>query len=135
MRTASNARYQMSGRVGPPPGGEGLGVEALGVDEAKLEREQPVRGALRQEVIDRDNSMCRVCGRYVDTPATHHIIYKSQGGLDIPSNLVTVGWLPGHDCHLAVVHANKRVWQPIMKLVVQHPGVSGLQILRWSGGL
>lgn len=100
--------------------------------EVGLERDQPVKGRLREDVIERDGSSCRVCGRYVEWPALHHIEYRSEGGLDVVENLVTVGWQPGHDCHLSVVHANKRLWQPILKVIVATPGVTGMQIRRWG---
>lgn len=99
--------------------------------EAELERLGLVPADVREFVIDRDGSCCRVCGQYVEHPALHHIKYRSQGGLDVPSNLVTIGWLPGHDCHLPVVHANKRLWQPILQVVVEHPGLTAYQYRRW----
>ena len=86
---------------------------------------------VREYVIDRDGSACKVCGQYVEHPALHHVEYRSQGGLDVPANLVTIGWLPGHDCHLTVVHANKRLWQPILLAIVDQPGVTALQWRRW----
>jgi len=87
--------------------------------------------AVRKEVLDRDAGVCRVCGRFCDVPGLHHISYRSQGGLDVTSNLITIGWTPGHDCHLPVVHANKRIWQPILEQVVITHGVNGFQLLRW----
>lgn len=100
--------------------------------ELELERLGLVPSDVREYVIDRDGSACRVCGRYVETPALHHIVYRSQGGLDLPSNLVTIGWLPGHDCHLAIVHRSKRIWQPILLEVVEHPGVTAFAWRRWA---
>jgi 5-methylcytosine-specific restriction endonuclease McrA len=102
------------------------------VSEVAYERDRPVKGRLREDVIERDCSCCRVCGRYVEYPALHHIEYRSEGGRDELNNLVTIGWQPGHDCHLQVVHANKKLWQPILKVIVATPGVTGLQIRRWG---
>lgn len=99
--------------------------------EAELERLGLVPSHVREYVIDRDDSCCRVCGRYVEYPALHHIKYRSQGGLDVPSNLITIGWLPGHDCHLSVVHANKGLWQPILLEVADRPGVTAIAWRRW----
>lgn len=101
------------------------------LSELELERLGLVPADVRDYVIERDASCCRVCGRYVAYPALHHIRYRSQGGLDVPSNLVTVGWLPGHDCHLSVVHRNKRLWQPILLSIVDR-GVTALQWRRWE---
>jgi len=92
-----------------------------------------VPNKVRDYVIERDNACCRVCGRHVEYPAVHHIRYRSQGGLDVPSNLVTIGWLPGHDCHIPIVHANKGLWEPILLEIAEaHPGVTGFQWRRWA---
>lgn len=87
--------------------------------------------AVRLECYERDGRCCRVCGRYVTAPGLHHIDYKSQGGLHVPGNLITIGWTPGHDCHLPVVHANKRLWQPVLRQVAITDGVTAYQLLRW----
>lgn len=93
---------------------------------------------LRLAVDGRDQNFCRVCGEQLGTGrALHHIEYGGDsvgvGGrrhhaLD---NLVTVGWLGARDCH-SVVHGDKRLWVPILQFVIAHPGVTGLQVLRWS---
>lgn len=102
------------------------------MSERELERDpKTVPKNVRSEVIERDGSCCRVCGRYVEHPALHHILYRSQGGPNTAENLVVVGWLPGHDCHLNVVHRNKRLWQPLLELVVAHPGTTAFQWHRW----
>ena len=100
--------------------------------ELELERLGLVPSEVREYVLERDGSCCRVCGRYVVEPALHHIRYRSEGGLDVPSNLVTIGWLPGHDCHLAVVHRDKRLWQPILLAIVDAGGTTALQWRRWE---
>lgn len=87
--------------------------------------------AVRAEVIERDGSCCRVCGLYVRYPALHHIDYRSQGGRHVPENLIVIGWLWEHDCHLPVVHRNKRLWQPILQVVVLAPSsVTALSVRR-----
>ena len=104
--------------------------------ESDLERDpHTVPVSIRQHVIERDNSCCRVCGQYVEHPALHHIEYRSEGGKNHPSNLIVVGWLPGHDCHLTVVHAQKRLWQPILTEIVERPNVSALAAYRWRYGV
>lgn len=46
---------------------------------------------VRYYVFDRDNYTCKVCKKSKDKILhTHHIIYKSKGGSDKPSNLITV---------------------------------------------
>lgn len=104
----------------------------MSIAELELERLGLVPAHVREFVIERDASCCRICGRYVEDPALHHIRYRSQGGLDVPSNLVVVGWLPGHDCHLEIAHADKRLWQPILLGIVERPGITALQARRWQ---
>lgn len=87
---------------------------------------------IRAEVLERDQGVCRICGRWLDIPALHHIVFKSQGGLDLPSNLLSVGWLPGHDCHLTVAHGPEaRMWRDIFQEVIETPGATALQVRRW----
>jgi len=100
--------------------------------ELELERMGLVPAKVRDYVLERDGSCCRVCGRYVDRPALHHIRYRSQGGLDVSSNLITIGWMPGHDCHIPVVHANKGLWQPILLAIADRPGVTAHAWRRWT---
>jgi hypothetical protein len=109
-------------------------VEVIGVSvELELERLGLVPSNVRSYVIERDHSLCRLCGKYVEHPALHHVRYKSQGGLDVPSNLVVLGWGPGHDCHVSVVHAHKGLWMPILLAIAEdHPGVTALQWRRWG---
>lgn len=101
--------------------------------EMELERLGLVPSDVRDLVVERDGSCCRACGRYVEHPALHHIVYRSQGGLDVPSNLIVVGWMPGHDCHLQVAHgANARWWREIFLAIAERPGVTARQVARWN---
>lgn len=93
---------------------------------------EQVPARLRAEVYERDDQCCRVCGRFVEYPGLHHIEYRSEGGLNVIENLITIGWTPGHDCHLAVVHQSKRLWQPILKVVVTRDGLNARSLLRWA---
>lgn len=86
---------------------------------------------LRSEVRDRDGGLCRVCGAYARHPALHHVLYRSEGGLHVIENLVTVHWMYQPQCH-EMVHANKRKFQPILLEVARTPGVTALQLLRWK---
>lgn len=99
-----------------------------------MERLGLVPSHVREFVIERDGSMCRVCGTYIEQPALHHIRFRSQGGLDVPSNLITIGWTPV-DCnhHLTVAHGPDALrWREIFLLVAQHPGVTAFQAARWG---
>ena len=98
-----------------------------------------VPASVRAEVIERDGSSCRICGRYVQTPGLHHIMFRSQGGgrtasgLHMPDNLVVVGWLPGHDCHLPLAHGPRAMtFRAALTAVVEQPGVTALQLIRWA---
>jgi len=103
--------------------------------ELELERLGLVPTRVREFVIERDNSCCRVCGRHVETPALHHIQFRSQGGLDVPSNLITIGWLPGHDCHLTYAHGrNARSWREIFLAIAERPDLTALQVRRRVSG-
>ncbi len=88
---------------------------------------------VRKAVIERDSSCCRVCGRYVENPGLHHIVYRSSGGLDVAENLVVVGWLPGHDCHLPIAHGPRsRLFRELLLQCAGDPSVTALQLARWQ---
>jgi 5-methylcytosine-specific restriction endonuclease McrA len=92
-----------------------------------------VPAAIRKTVIERDQHCCRICGRWVEIPGLHHIVFRSQGGLDVAENLIVVGWTPGHDCHLTVAHgARAQVFRPLLLSAAATPGVTALQLYRWN---
>lgn len=64
---------------------------------------ESARAAIRQ----RDRS-CRFCGATYGLHV-HHIVYRSQGGHDDPSNLILL-------CneHHSLVHSNKKKWKPVL---------------------
>lgn len=93
--------------------------------------------AIRDQVDERDQRVCRVCGRYQgDSRALHHIVYGGDsigvGGRRIHDvdGLVTVCWM-FKGCH-EFVHSNKKLWQPLLLAVVQQPGLTALQLRRWQ---
>lgn len=66
--------------------------------------EEKYRGSLspeiREHVLLRDNYQCQLCGTE-NQVAPHHITFRSQGGQDIPANLITLcfnchRWLHDH---------------------------------------
>jgi hypothetical protein len=105
-------------------------LEKLRDGNAKWEVGQ-IPEALRYEVLDRDKSTCRFCGRFTDAPALHHIRYRSEGGLNHADNLITVHWMYAPRCHERI-HDRKRVWQPIGLYVATRPGLTMLQVARWQ---
>lgn len=101
--------------------------------EIELEKLGLVSGDVRDFVLERDAHCCRVCGQYVQEPALHHVTFRSQGGLDVPDNLITIGWTPWHDCHLQIAHGPQaRMWRDIFFQVIQTPGATALQVRRWQ---
>jgi hypothetical protein len=93
-----------------------------------------VPASVRAEVLERDGQCCRVCGRFVEQPALHHIVFRSQGGLHVPGNLVTIGWIGEHDCHLRLAHGRDAAkWRELLQQVVVMPGgVTCLALARWQ---
>lgn len=87
---------------------------------------------VRREVLERDRGICRVCGSHTgEQGALHHVVYRSEGGAHLASNLVTVHWMFAPRCH-ELVHQNKRLWQPILLEVVKHDGLTAFQVRRWT---
>ncbi len=94
--------------------------------------------ALRKQVLTRDAGHCRVCGQYLRHPGIHHVRYGGDdvgmGGRrkHVVAEMVTIGWAPPDvDCH-SLVHSDKHRWQPLLLQVVHQPGVTALQLQRWS---
>jgi hypothetical protein len=86
---------------------------------------------LRAEVLARDGGVCRFCGAAAENPALHHIRYRSEGGLNVVENLITIHWMYEPRCHERM-HSNKGRFQPIALQVVKTPGVTMLQLERWQ---
>lgn len=101
--------------------------------ELELERLDLVPADVRDLVIDRDGQCCRVCGQWVNEVALHHVVFRSQGGLDVPGNLVVIGWAPWHDCHLKYAHGpESRLWRRLLLQCAETPGVTARQLRRWE---
>jgi hypothetical protein len=92
-----------------------------------------IPSSVRAEVQERDGGLCRMCGSWGESLALHHILYRSQGGLHVPENLVSVHWMYAPRCH-EVVHGNKGIWQPILLRVALTPGVTALALRRHDVG-
>lgn len=91
---------------------------------------------VRRAVIERDGHCCRVCGRWVETVGLHHVVFRSHGGPNTEDNLVVVGWLPGHDCHLVHAHGVRAaVFREALQVCILTPGLTAVQLLRWGGRL
>ncbi len=90
-----------------------------------------IAASLRAEVNDRDNGVCRFCGAVPESPALHHIRYRSQGGLNQLDNLITVHWMYAPRCHERI-HSQKHRWSEIGLYVAKNPGLTMLQVARWQ---
>lgn len=87
--------------------------------------------AVREEVMDRDRSICRFCGAFAESPAIHHLRYRSEGGLHVASNLITVHWMYEPRCHERI-HSHKGQWQRLGLEVAARPGLTMLALRRWE---
>ena len=86
---------------------------------------------LREAVFTRDGYTCQCCGRSVKDHAilhVHHIRYRSQGGTDRMSNLITVC----EKCHTPADHqpgGKLWNWKPDVK---SFKGVTYMTAVRWK---
>lgn len=84
----------------------------------------------RYYVFDRDNYTCQVCKKSKDKIFnTHHIIYRSKGGSDRVSNLITVCT----DCHTNENHQEGEIlwrWMKDKKKVPQYKEAPFMNSLR-----
>lgn len=70
--------------------------------------------------------------RQTQEPALHHVTFRSQGELDVPSNLITIGSAPWHNCHHTIAHGpDARLWRQVFQEVIETPGVTAFQVRRW----
>ncbi len=67
---------------------------------------------IRQAVKERDRKRCRRCGNK-NGIQLHHVVYKSSGGEDLSTNLLVLC----QGCHFTM-HQDKRVWQPILLMML-----------------
>lgn len=90
--------------------------------------------AIREQVLERDGGVCRLCGR--TNVIAHHIRYGGDeigmGGRRFHSvgNIVSLGQHYEHQCHERV-HAAKQLWTPLLIRVVEMPGVTAFALYRW----
>ena len=88
--------------------------------------------SVRREVMERDGGICRFCGTHAESPALHHVVYRSQGGKNIPENLITVHWMYAPRCHERMHGPKARLYRPLGLQVIKTPGVTVLQLERWQ---
>ena len=90
-----------------------------------------IPAGLRAEVLARDGNACRFCGQTTTSPALHHVIFRSSGGLNVLDNLITVHWMFAPRCHERI-HSQKNRWEQIGLYVAKNPGLTMLQVQRWQ---
>ena len=75
----------------------------------RKKKSKDIPKAVRDEVFKRFKHKCAYCGRSHGLLAPHHIKYRSEGVDHSLGNLVLL-------CqeHHAMVHADKKKWQPIL---------------------
>ena len=79
---------------------------------------------LSTAVFKRDGWMCRHCRERVCHP--HHVIYKSQGGIDALNNLITL--CPG--CHRA--HHDGKLEIEILEVLEYNVNVKFIRMKGWK---
>lgn len=59
--------------------------------KSKRSKACEIKPKVKEIVWNRDNHKCIICGKYVDKSCSNaHFIKRSQGGLGIPENIVTL---------------------------------------------
>ena len=84
---------------------------------------------IRYFVFARDNYTCQVCKKKNKILNTHHIIYRSHGGTDRASNLITVCT----DCHTYENHQEGQIlwkWMQEKKKTPQFKEPPFMNIIR-----
>lgn len=73
-----------------------------------------VKSDIYNQVIERDNYKCRLCGN-TQNLQLHHIVYRSENKklINEPNNCIMLCIL----CH-KLVHSNKHYWQPKLKEMI-----------------
>lgn len=68
---------------------------------------------VRQSIRKRDGNICRWCQQPAYRLEVHHVFYRSQGGPDHGSNLITLC-----DEHHSQAHSKKKLWQRVLLAVI-----------------
>ena len=83
----------------------------------------------RYYVFERDGYTCQVCGGKDKILQTHHIVYKSLGGTDRASNLITICT----ECHTSENHKKGHIlynWCMEKKKMLSYKGATFMNIIR-----
>lgn len=90
---------------------------------------------VRKAVDERDDRHCRLCGAYAGTGRElHHVVYggtaRGMGGRRVHevTEIVTLCQV----CHHMRAHRQKERWQALLLEAIQTPGITAMQLERWS---
>ena len=78
--------------------------------DREVARRRRIRVSDKNEVFERDNYTCQICGKKHERLEVHHIVFKSEGGSNSMSNLVSLCC----DCH-EKIHKGKLVFNKKVK--------------------
>lgn len=106
-RVAEFEHFELSDDNQPPPIGQPW-------------RQKPIKRKLRDEILERDNHKCQICGATNRKLHVHHKIKRKNGGKTVSENLITL--CPS--CH-GFVDANDAInWDKLMHMLkgarIQH---------------
>jgi hypothetical protein len=73
-------------------------------------------------IVERDGKKCRACGRG-NPLEVHHIVYRSRGGTDEDSNLITLC----RGCHVKAHESKLAVWE-LQAMVISGKSLLALQV-------
>lgn len=70
----------------------------------------------REAILHRDNYTCQICGKKHTRLEVHHIVFRSQGGTNDESNLITLC----EDCHSGIHNGKIALTKKPKKLNLKH---------------
>ena len=75
---------------------------------------------VKQAVLLRDNGKCVYCGAMKNVAPNAHIVPRSQGGMGIETNIVTLCTNFGNKCHYYYDFGTKEQMEKIDKKIVEY---------------
>lgn len=87
-------------------------VQAVRARKKPTKSRPDASDSLKSHVRNRDGNKCRWCASSFSLHV-HHVDYRSQGGVHVEHNLITL-CLTHHE----VVHSDKKKYQPILRATI-----------------
>lgn len=89
--------------------------------KSKRAKATDISQKVKQEVWERDGGHCVVCGNSYNVMPNAHIVPRSQGGLGIPTNIVTLCTnFTEHKCHYYYDFGDKETIEAIDEKIVKY---------------